>query len=131
MRVNDRIPRIKLTVTNDSSITRNKELISNGLPLPQHLRVRDTAKLALFSESGAYVPAQFQALSWWPDGSLKWVLISFVADVSADETRIFWLDLNSSGSTTDQFIASVAKSGDICVDTGKLGFCFPELPVTI
>lgn len=122
MRVNDRIPRIKLTVTNDSSITRNKELISNGLPLPQHLRVRDTAKLALFSESGAYVPAQFQALSWWPDGSLKWVLISFVADVSANETRIFWLDLNSSGSTTDQFIASVAKSGDICVDTGKLGF---------
>ena len=46
MRVNDRIPRIKLTVTNDS-ITEQR--LSNGLPL-QHSGA-NTAKLALFSES--------------------------------------------------------------------------------
>lgn len=51
--------------------------VSSGIPLPRgHLS--EVSRCRLLDAAGQPVPAQFGELAYWPDGSVKWLLISFV-----------------------------------------------------
>jgi hypothetical protein len=52
--------------------------VSAGVPF-QRGTVRDVSSLALAGPDGKGVPLQAQALSKWPDGSCRWVLLDFEA----------------------------------------------------
>ena len=56
--------------------------VRTGVPFPVGA-VADVAKLRLENASGAEVPAQFDALVKWPDGSVKVALTHLVADLGA------------------------------------------------
>jgi len=51
--------------------------LCNGVPLPQGA-LFSASHCRLKKPSGASVPAQFKPLAFWPDGSIKWLLISTV-----------------------------------------------------
>ncbi|MGD9497493.1 MAG: LamG-like jellyroll fold domain-containing protein [Armatimonadota bacterium] len=53
-------------------------LVSGGVPLPQGA-ITDPANVRLQRE-GADVPLQTRALGYWPDGSIKWLLLTFPPD---------------------------------------------------
>ena len=57
--------------------------ITQGVPLPKGA-LHDLDSVWVEGSDGQPVSAQFRALGRWTDGSLKWVLTDFSADVSAE-----------------------------------------------
>ncbi len=55
-----------------------------GVPLPKGA-AGDAAAFRLLDSAGSAVPAQFDVLAAWSDGSVKWALVSFFAAVGAAE----------------------------------------------
>ena len=51
--------------------------VTLGVPLPRG-SLRDPAMLRLLDSESNPVPLQTTALSHWPDGSIKWVLLDFL-----------------------------------------------------
>ena len=90
--------------------------VSSGVPLPI-AAAEDTTQLALLTAAGKRVPAQFKALSWWPDGSLKWVLVSFVAAAPAGPYR---LRCASDAPEPHKGIETQVTSERISIDTGAM-----------
>ena len=85
------LTRVPLTVRNWHGVDAVAWPVSNGVPFPKGaLGSVDDLRV---SRDGREVPAQFKPLGIWPDGSLKWVLVSLLADVpkggSADYTLEF------------------------------------------
>jgi hypothetical protein len=61
-----------------------------SVPLPRG-RVRGAETLWLAAPDGRAAPAQVSALERWPDGTLRWVLVDFLADVKAGERVTYTL----------------------------------------
>ena len=83
---------IPLTVHEPTDAPRRQWPVSSGIPLPKGL-LTDPASCRLLDGSGAAVPAQFRALSWWPDGmSVRWLLVDFLADTRSDRDAGYTLE---------------------------------------
>jgi YetA-like protein len=68
---------------------RQAETIRVGVPLPPG-RVYDLAELVVTNAAGVLIPHQFEALAFWADRSIKWLLVNALARVSAQErTQVF------------------------------------------
>ncbi len=67
---------------------RRLEPVSVGVPFPRGL-CTDTGTLGLRDGAGRWIPAQWEVLSRWPDGSVRWALLDFLATVlSPGEVRV-------------------------------------------
>ena len=85
----------------------------------------DITGLAMSDEEGRPVDVQFRALAWWPEGSIKWVLVSFLATVDAGATRSYHLEFSAGekrGQPRYRSIGANGDSGQLEVDTGQLRF---------
>lgn len=76
--------RVKVNVLEEAGVTRRGTPITFGLPIPQG-GLYDLANLRLLSRDNQEIPAQFTATVFWPDDSLKWVLVDFQADLDAKQ----------------------------------------------
>ncbi|MBX3459709.1 MAG: hypothetical protein KF696_07040 [Planctomycetes bacterium] len=96
--------------------------VTAGIPLPRGVH-SDVNQLRVQQQGGANVPAQFEVLSRWGDGSIRWVLCDFMADLSAG-TGIGNYQLNNGGSGTAPAgnLNVVNGANDITVSTGLLNF---------
>lgn len=107
---------------------RRKEPVTIGLPLPRG-RVRSTADLALRNGDGTARLLQARGLDSWPDGSIRWALLDFTADL--DEGHFSPLVL-SAGEPTDVSAepgpaVQVRELADgVAIDTGAATFTFRE-----
>lgn len=81
---------VPVVVEELSGFTRNKEPLSGGLPLERGA-VRDATRLELIDDHGEPIPAQFTPLSFWSDGSIRWVLVDALLSVEARGRREFEL----------------------------------------
>ncbi len=80
-----------ILVTEDSGLSRLAEPVSGGIPLPAGA-VHDPADLRLLDPSGLPIACQIHPLGLsWPDGSIRWVLVQFQADLPANATLRFRL----------------------------------------
>ena len=96
--------------------------VSSGLPLPQGT-VRDVTALALLDASGEQVKAQLAPLAYWPDGSVKWVLVTFLAaEPSADGS--FRLVLRGEPQSAEAGLTTEVSPQRTVVDTGALRAVF-------
>src|SRR5690348_10086941 len=59
---------------------RRGEPVTCGIPWPRGL-LQDTANLRLSEGVGRRLPLQARALDRWPDGSVRWSLLDWQADV--------------------------------------------------
>ncbi len=56
--------------------------ISGGIPIPPG-EVPNIERVHVLDKEGYPIPAQFKPLSWWEDGSIRWLLVQFyVSDIS-------------------------------------------------
>src|SRR5438552_13655097 len=62
-----------------SPIAAREQPVTRGVPFPRGL-LTDPAAVALFDDAGREVFVQTQALSHWPDDSVRWLLLDFVID---------------------------------------------------
>ncbi|MBI5693890.1 MAG: glycoside hydrolase family 127 protein [Verrucomicrobia bacterium] len=73
---------VPLTVVEPSQVVRRAWPVTSGVPLAPGA-LRDPAAVALKDDVGQHRPVQAEALVRWPDGSVRWLLVDFQADLAA------------------------------------------------
>ena len=73
---------IPLVFDEPLGITRTGEPVTVGVPFPKG-EICNAADLSLVDTQGRSLPLQAQEVARWSDGSLKWVLLDFLASVEA------------------------------------------------
>jgi hypothetical protein len=93
-----------------------------GVPIPRsHL---GDAKWVRLVSGNKEIPVQVQATASWPDGTVKWLLLNFTADVPANSKSKYLLEYGTSVQRTavSQRITVAQSNQGIQVDTGKTRF---------
>jgi hypothetical protein len=88
---------VPLTIWETAGVDRQQEICSTGVPLPCGL-LQEPDGLAVFDPAGTAVPAQFRVLERWRDAgegrddlSIRWLLVTFLADVPAGKEAVYRL----------------------------------------
>lgn len=117
---------IKLTVFDDANTEWKDGFVVSGVPLPKGL-YDNPSSLCIVDNNGRRVPSQFSVLDrWWAskNQSIKWVLASFLADVSRNSERDFYL-VNNCDVPAQKAVNSLElqdNAREIRVITGPLKF---------
>ncbi len=77
--------RVPVELLEEAKIARQAAIISFGFPLPQGA-LYNLDKIRLLA-GNREIPAQFVATAFWPDDSLKWILIDTALPLGAGEKR--------------------------------------------
>ncbi len=108
--------RIQLTIAEDAGIQRHAWPVTRGVPLPQGAASPEA--LQLEDVQGRAVPLQGRSLSNWPDGSIKWFLADFQADINAGDQAIYFLVCGGQGHQ-----AAAADEVEINEDDERIVVC--------
>lgn len=100
-----------------SSFDRVKEPCSAAVPFPEG-ELFDAEKLYI-SDGGKRVLSQADATAYWKDGSVKWAIIDFLADLPGNGDKIYYCE-ETKEKTKSSKISIISGDGAITVNTGKL-----------
>ncbi|MBL8027259.1 MAG: hypothetical protein JNL74_12645, partial [Fibrobacteres bacterium] len=105
-------------------VKREQSYVSGGIPLPKGL-ITNAGQISLSSPAGSAVPFQSRPLLRWPDGSLRWLLMTFPADVNAHSTANYKLTMQRDGrypsvNYAPGTVAVTDNSTHVIVSTGKM-----------
>jgi hypothetical protein len=118
--------RVALEIAEPVGVARAAEPVTVGIPLPSG-RVRDLGTLWIADPAGRRTPAQPRALERWPDGTLKWVLVDFLASVGARETVIYRLRTDRAPAPPRAPALAVGEEHDLWrIETGAAELVFPR-----
>ncbi|AMV23244.1 hypothetical protein VT84_02465 [Gemmata sp. SH-PL17] len=92
--------------------------VTTGLPFPRGALV-DLRKLVLRDASGKAVHLQSRATDRWPDGSVRWVLLDWIAEANAGPYRV---GVGEPVAVEGQVVKVEERDGLITVDTGAAKF---------
>jgi len=113
-----------LTVRNDSDTRYTAWPVTCGLPFAKG-ELGSAAGVRLLDPDGQEVPLQVEERAWWPDGSVKWLLLNFQADcpprTSVRYTVEFGTDVKRSASPPKPVTAKESPDA-VTVNTGRLRF---------
>ena len=116
-----------LRVVENSQVAREAETVSSGVPLPREFGICNAGVLGVFDAENREIPAQFTVLSRWfgrPDDStrpIKWVLVTFQADMDAVSERTFFLR-RGHGVAPATPVRVTETPQAVQVDTGPMQF---------
>ena len=65
--------------------------VTSGIPFPKG-EIASVKQIRVLNAFGQETPSQIKTLSQWIDGSIKWILLDFQADVLANETIQYTLE---------------------------------------
>ena len=112
---------VPLTIRNPHDAAAESWPVTGGVPFPRGV-LGDASHVRLVRD-GQELPAQVTPTGNWPDGSVKWVLVSLLADVPAGGETEYTLEFGR--EVTRKLIAEpmAQRQGDqVLVDTGALSF---------
>src|ERR1043165_4796109 len=103
---------------------RRSEPVRIGVPLPRGV-VSTTTEIGLQDHDGRPRAMQARALDIWPDGSIRWALLDFLADVREGELPNLVLSPGTPPPTPgDSLHIATSDSGAVRIDTGQAVFGF-------
>src|SRR5262245_18012064 len=105
-----------------SIIPARDQPVTRGVPFPQGI-LADPAAVTLLDATGQEVPVQTEALSRWPDGSVRWLLLDFVISaITAGDHR--WTLQPREGPAVEHpcLVASRETPVAFVIDTGPAEF---------
>ncbi|HYH04728.1 MAG TPA: hypothetical protein VEC37_16675, partial [Bacillota bacterium] len=110
---------LQLVVEKLSRFERVGEPCAVAIPFAQGV-LKDGTQLVV-CDGETTVPSQNQVTATWPDGSVKWLLIDFLADLPGNQGKTFIVDKGSGGPVAPGPVVSVEKSetGTV-IDNGVL-----------
>jgi len=82
--------RVRLTVADRLGIARVEEAVCSGVPFAKST-LRPDQPMHVETETGRPLPTQTRVLGRWPDGSVKWLLVQFLADCPPRAQRAYTL----------------------------------------
>ena len=104
-----------------TGVPRHNWPVSRGVPFPKGLLL-SCDHLQLLDRAGLELPLQAHPLSTWADGSLRWVLLHFQADLAPQETA--WYTLRAGPevrrAVTPPGVRVIQEDGRLLLDTGPL-----------
>ena len=112
--------RIALTVQEEVGFERRAWPVTRGVPLPRGVAAEPEA-LWLADAQGQGVSLQSHPLSRWPDGSIKWVLVDFQADVPAAGQAVYYLCCGGERRDAQAVLRPGASGGVGAAGSGR--FC--------
>lgn len=110
--------RLPLTVSDTMEAGRPAWPISSGVPIPRG-ELAGAEHCRLLDAQGQEVPAQFTPLAFWPDGSIKWVLVSFVHPGGTPDYTLEYGEAVSTPEVADG-ITVEQSAGGLVVTTDRL-----------
>lgn len=124
-----RPPTVKLMLGERLGARRVMEAVCSGVPFskgvlaqnePVHVETRD----------GKALPTQTRILACWPDGSVRWLLVQFLADCSSNAQTAYFL--KSGPAATSEATLSLHEEADhILVDTGAIQAAVSKSDLTV
>lgn len=111
---------VRLTLSNDLPFARIAEPVTCGVPLVRGF-APSPGELALVDEGGKPVPVQVTATSTYHDGTPRWVLLRFAADVPASGQTAYLLTRGQPGLAGRSVECRLAD-GVATVNTGLAEF---------
>jgi len=117
---------VPLAVEETAGVARRAWPASASVPLPRG-RVRRAEALWLAASDGRAVPLQTRVLERWPDGSARWLLLDFPADVEAGKLARYTLRDGAVPAAAAGARVRVESGGDGArvIDTGALRVTVP------
>lgn len=117
---------IPVTITEPAGVARTGEAVHSGIPFARGT-VKSLDDLILVDAQGRPVPVQFQTLSQWEDGSLRWVLLNIRETLGANAAKSYTLRTRKPGEAVAPVdrIAITDANDVFTVDTGKVRFDIP------
>ena len=93
--------------------------VTGGVPFA-HGVLTDARQVRLRA-AGRELPLQTQVLAWWPDRSVKWLLLDFQAPVGQTNFVLDWAD-GARPRVPGKGIVATEDHGGVTVDTGAVKF---------
>ncbi|MFZ5518584.1 MAG: hypothetical protein ACOY90_18285 [Candidatus Zhuqueibacterota bacterium] len=116
---NDEIARFR--IDEPAGIDRESWPFTGGIPLRQGA-IFSANDLILLDAAGKSLPIQAEALAYWPDRSIKWLLLDAQVDLPKNTGALFTLRQGKKiAAKSDVVIASATENG-LRVNTGALAF---------
>ncbi len=103
---------------------RNHWPVTVGVPFPSGM-VTDPSRLTLADDHNAAAPLQTRVLSRWPDGSVRWALLDWQADLEAQQQRVFRV-IPGPPAPASQGVRVRDLADRLDIDTGPLQFSIPK-----
>lgn len=110
---------VALTVNEPAGVARRGWPVTSGVPVARG-ELREAGGVALRGPDGADVPVQTDVLARWPDGSVRWLLVDFQADLRAKETKAFRLHDGSPVAPAGAALRVTAEAARTVLETGPL-----------
>ena len=111
---------VPVNVEEPAGIARNAEPVSGGIALPAGMFRPGQVKLALF-DGDKSIPVQVSELVVGPKGFVRWVLLDFQLDLSANETKTLLLKMGKPAVPSRPL--KVTETGNsVRVNTGRVTF---------
>ncbi len=122
------VTRVPMIVRNETDFDAVGWPVTNGIPFPEGaLGSVDDIRVM---RGGEEVAAQLKPLGTWRDGSIKWVLVSLLADVPAggvaDYTLEFGRGVDNMMATARYTPIAVERGGEVRIDTGAVQLTVDE-----
>ena len=126
---------LELTVTEPTDTPRKNWPVTSGVPFARGV-LATAADAALFDTADHRLPAQFEATAFWPDGSVKWLQLSFCADTAREPLKLRLRIGRHTEASAFQGVAVhedadavVVKNGPLSLRVGRENFAlFDGLP---
>jgi PcRGLX-like protein C-terminal alpha/alpha toroid domain/PcRGLX-like protein central beta sandwich domain/PcRGLX-like N-terminal RIFT barrel domain len=114
---------VPFTVQNFVAAGHARFHVQGGIPLPRGM-ARTEAAMAVQDEDGAPVEAEVGVTGYWPDGSVKWVLVGMqpALEPSAVSSYVLCMQDNAAKSGDDGKPIARQDGERIHVDTGRVRF---------
>ena len=111
---------VPFTIKNFMAVEHSQVYVQGGIPLPQG-KVQADMRLHIMKQD-APIPGEVKITGYWPDGSVKWVLVRMQSDFGVNEIQSYTLVCDSINSSVS--LPAIAQEDDsrIYVDTGVLRF---------
>ena len=117
----------KISIRESRGFSRKSEPISLGIPIP-YGQLFNAKELVLTSQGGKLLIADSRKLAFWPDGSIRWLLMDGLVSVGADERLCLNLCRQpASDLSAPEMVIRKSKS-NISVNTGAAIFCIGTAP---
>jgi len=114
--------RVRLVVRNPAQGDQEAAPVTVGLPWPPGVLASPDA-LRLLDATGGERPLQAEALSRWPDGSVKWALLDLQATVRAGSATTLWLQPGAGRTAAPEPPLAVREDATgLAISTGAAAF---------
>src|SRR5437870_8775376 len=117
---------VPLALEESAGVARHAWPASASVPLPRG-RVQSPDKLWLAAPDGHAAALQARALERWPDGSVRWLLLDFLADVPAGKVATYTLREGAAPAPASgaRVRLEAGRDGARVLDTGALRATVP------